>query len=77
MSKNKPKAWERMFEVGTILRQLPYNTWQGKEGDWVESITVLNKETGEPVTERFYSRTIDARRGAAQIFNRIEKVLFG
>lgn len=77
MLKSKSKPWEKMFKVDKVLRQLPHNTWQGREGDWVESITVLNKDTGEPVTKRFYSRAIDARRGAAQIYNRIEKVLLG
>lgn len=75
--KIKSKAWNKAFKVDKILRQLPCNTWQGKEGDWVESITVLSVATGEPVTKRFYSRAIDARRGAAQIYNQIEKKLLG
>lgn len=77
MLKSKPKPWEKMFKVDKVLRQLPCDSWQGREGDWVQSITILNKETGEPVTKRFYSRAVDARRGAAQIYNRIEKVLLG
>jgi hypothetical protein len=76
--KSSVKRWQSMFYIGKWLRQITSDhPFHGPEGSWVESITVLSLEHGSPVTKRFYSREVDAQRGAAQIYNRIEKSLLG
>lgn len=77
MKKYKPKPWNRIFHVGKWLHQLEVDSHRGRCGDWVESLTVLSNETGGPVTKRFYSDEGGARRGAAQIYNTIERQLLG
>ncbi len=75
------KPWQRCFTVGKWSHQLECdNPLKGKEGDWVDDWTVLqNRDDGiftdGPVTKRFYSSKKDAERGAAQIYNSIEKKL--
>ena len=76
------KPWQNCFTVDKWAHQLePDSSWgRGQEGDWVESWTVLKNNPdgyapGPPVTKRFYSSKKDAERGAAQIYNNIEKKL--
>lgn len=71
------KKWESSFIVAKIPRQIDWGPDHPCTGNWQESWTVLNKQTGEPVTKRFYSMEEDAKRGAAQIYNSIEKKLLG
>ena len=67
-----------MFYIGTWSHQIHSDhPFYGPEGSWVESITVLSLEHKTPVTKRFYSSKKDAERGAAQIYNHIEKSLLG
>lgn len=75
------KPWQKHFTVGKWSHQLEYdNPLKGRCGDWVESWTVLKNNadgitTDGPATKRFYSSQKDAERGAAQIFNSIERKL--
>jgi hypothetical protein len=71
------KEWEKVFRVGLRTRQLEQDHSMGRQGDWINSWTVFSLEHGEPVTKRFYSREEDAKRGAAQIYNAIERKLLG
>lgn len=75
------RPWQKVFTVGKWSYQLTYDhPIKGKCGDWVDGWTVLkNRDDGVftdgPVTKRFYSSKKDAERGAAQIYNSIEKKL--
>ena len=71
--KSSVKRWEAMFHVipqpdsGTVDHQYVYRA------RWM----VCLKGTMNQATARFYSQKKDAERGAAQIYNHIEKSLLG
>ena len=62
------------------IAKIPYQKDWGdhpQTGDWTVGYTVFNVLNSERVTKRFYSSKKDAERGAAQIYNHIEKSLLG
>lgn len=72
------KAWQNMFEV---KRGLKVDAPEGNSS-WAfphrtYAFSVYKKGTDERVTQRWYSMERDAQRGAAQIYNQIEKKLLG
>lgn len=64
--------WEDMFYVATITRQINWGD-HPRTGEWTEGTTVFYRSNGKQATKRFYSREVDARRGAAQMFRRYMK----
>lgn len=71
---NDKKPWESYFYVSQVFYQKDWGD-HPSTGDWTQAYTVFCKETREPVTVRRYKLLQDAKRGAAQIYNKIEKTL--
>ena len=67
------KKWQTMFEIRRVETNRPTD-----DGLYQRvSFGVFIKGTDERPNKRWYSYEKDAERGAAQIFNKIEKTLLG
>lgn len=72
--KSSHKEWQKVFYIGEVHYQKDWGD-HPQTDDWTYAWGVYNKATDELVTKRKYSGWNDACRGAAQIYNHIEKSL--
>lgn len=73
MEKSYIKPWEKTFEI----RKAYIDKNPQGEPDFRACYGVFYKNTDNRPNTRYYSCRIDAMRGAAQIYNRVEKLLLG
>lgn len=65
------KEWEKYFAVQWS------SMWSINRGAWHQCYRIFNLSNGSLATKRGYSHERDAKRAAAQIYNRIDKILLG
>lgn len=69
------KPWQTQFEIREAYVEKIHHV--SGASDFVLRYGVFYKGTDNRPNKRYYSMRKDAERGAAQIYNRIEKVLLG
>jgi hypothetical protein len=69
------KPWQSQFEIREAYIEKIYHLTGAS--DFVRRYGVFYKGTDKRPNERYYSGRKDAERGAAQIYNSIERTLLG